>query len=174
MANDRLVEQKFGCDVACTGMEVTELSESICIQKSLHGGIHQRICYCSSDRCNSEVRAILPESFLNPPVKDGEPRGPPRHVYNPDRDHHHNTDYRNDGDWMVQMIRRQQVLTVVWWIVLGLMFMLVVTTICIVAIRCWQRVANNRRASGGVATVQHTAANYKRLLDDKKSSAVKA
>lgn len=71
MSNSRLIEQKFGCEDRCAEPEF-ELNGATCREVFLHGGMHQRICYCSADRCNSRVHPIT-----SSPVDSGPHLLPP-------------------------------------------------------------------------------------------------
>lgn len=92
MANSRLIEQKFGCDAECDDQDF-ELTESTCRQKLMHGGIHQRICYCSTDRCNSVVNRIAPGSSDTEPGHFPSTLPPYLRMHNPDVDEDRHRDH---------------------------------------------------------------------------------
>lgn len=100
MENNRLLEQKFGCDAECDELEF-ELSESTCRQKFLHGGMTQRICYCATDRCNSVVTRIAPGSADTEPGHFPATVPPYLKMHNPEYDQDRPHGHMMKRRWMM-------------------------------------------------------------------------
>jgi len=105
------------------------------IQIFLHGGVHQRICYCSVDRCNSQIHPITSGSSDTEPGRFPQTVPPYLKMHDPDEDEVRGL-HRGKKRWIM----------LVGWVSAGTLGVLSISLVALLIHRCRQQRVNRKES----------------------------